>query len=162
MSYRTKINGKQIFGNNESYPEWIEFIVSQGIEVDNEGCYEGNITDFMAMMQVIEKITLKIGLDKQNILEKLEKTKRPLTSNGIFDFSYIQKEIEMNEEIDIDFRNSLFDKLYETIKEGYAFMPYALYLSCKDKLEEDKMFSTDGHFRCYKLKEGETIKVSAG
>ena len=32
MSYRTRINGNQIFGNNEWHPEWIEFVKSQGIE----------------------------------------------------------------------------------------------------------------------------------
>jgi hypothetical protein len=41
MSYRTKVNGVQVFGNNESYPEWIEFIRSQKIDVDDEKCYKG-------------------------------------------------------------------------------------------------------------------------
>jgi hypothetical protein len=37
MSYRTEVEGFQIFGNNEYYKEWIEFISSEGIEVDEEG-----------------------------------------------------------------------------------------------------------------------------
>ena len=34
MSYRTYVEGVQIFGNNEGYNEWIEFIRSQGIKID--------------------------------------------------------------------------------------------------------------------------------
>ena len=33
MSYRTYVNDTQIFGNNECYPEWINYIKSKGIEV---------------------------------------------------------------------------------------------------------------------------------
>lgn len=45
MSYRTKVNGVQIFGNNEIYPEWIEFVISQGIEIKEDGIYRGETTD---------------------------------------------------------------------------------------------------------------------
>ena len=34
MSYRTYIEDTQIFGNNECYKDWIEFIKSKNIEVD--------------------------------------------------------------------------------------------------------------------------------
>ena len=34
MSYRTYINGNQVFGNNEYYPEWIEYIESKGIVIN--------------------------------------------------------------------------------------------------------------------------------
>ena len=46
MSYRIRVNGVQIFGNNESYPEWEEFIRSQGIEIGEEGNYEGGDNRF--------------------------------------------------------------------------------------------------------------------
>ena len=39
MSYRTTVNGMQIFGNNETYPEWDEFIRSQGIAIGEDGDY---------------------------------------------------------------------------------------------------------------------------
>ena len=34
MSYRTYIEDKQIFGNNECYKDWIVFIKYKNIEVD--------------------------------------------------------------------------------------------------------------------------------
>lgn len=65
MSYRTNIEDVQIFGNNEYYPEWIDFIQSQGIEVDNEGNYSGEIHDFMGMLTTIETIVLNIEEERQ-------------------------------------------------------------------------------------------------
>ena len=38
MSYRTSVNGVQIFGNNEYYKEWTDFLKSKGIEIDEDGC----------------------------------------------------------------------------------------------------------------------------
>ena len=37
MSYRTYVNDVQVFGNDEYYSEWIEFIKAQGIDVNEEG-----------------------------------------------------------------------------------------------------------------------------
>ena len=41
MSYRTNVNGKQIFGNNEWYDEWGEYLISKGIKISDEGLYKG-------------------------------------------------------------------------------------------------------------------------
>ena len=60
MSYRTTINGSQLFGNNEFCGEWIDFIKSQGIKIDDDGNYKGEIADFMAALTVIEKITMRL------------------------------------------------------------------------------------------------------
>jgi hypothetical protein len=57
MSYRTYVNGFQIFGNNDCYQEWIDFIKSQGITVDEENNYKGDIRDFMGALVCIENIT---------------------------------------------------------------------------------------------------------
>lgn len=153
MSYRTYINETQVFGNNEYYPEWIEFITSQGIKVDNEGHYKGVITDFMGMLQTVETITMRLE-QKRNNLEN-----QNVKSHSIFDFSNIPESIIPQPKL--EYNMSLFDALSETIKTGYAFMPYQLYMACKDKLEPDKPFSTPNHFSCYKLKDGETIPISA-
>lgn len=173
MSYRVKVNGVQIFGNNESYAEWDEFIESQGIEIDEEGCYEGEITDFMAMLQVVEKITLHINDVRMKRAEKANRESKNLSDKekeiffssvwgikSIFDITNIPEEIS-KEDKDDKYRTSLFDRLTEYIHHGYAFMPYALYLACEDKLEKDKPFSVDGHFDCFKIKDGEVITVSA-
>lgn len=34
MSFRTMINDVQIFGNNQTYSEWLHFIQLNGIEID--------------------------------------------------------------------------------------------------------------------------------
>ena len=60
MSYRTRVNNTQIFGNNEYYIEWEHFIKSQGIEIDDDGCYDGEITDVMGMFDAIDKITKRL------------------------------------------------------------------------------------------------------
>ena len=60
MSYRTYIEDTQVFGNHEHYPEWIEFIKSQGITVSDDGEYDGYITDIMGMISVAEKIVMNM------------------------------------------------------------------------------------------------------
>lgn len=71
MSYRTKIENFQIFGNNESYEEWINFIKSQGIIINEEGLYSGEIKDFMGMITVLENITMNIEKERMEKREKL-------------------------------------------------------------------------------------------
>ena len=164
MSYRTYINNKQIFGNNESYPEWIAFMKSQGIEVSEEGYYEGTVTDFMGMLKTVEAITMRLYKERDNDIQSLKRNNYSGTLHGIFDLSDIPEtmitQAEANQTAD-KYDTSLFDKLQETIKSGYAFMPYQLYEACKDKLEADNLFSTPGHMNCYKIKSGEVIVVRA-
>lgn len=161
MSYRTYVNGKQIFGNNEWYPEWIAFIQKNGIEVDEEGCYEGQITDFMGALSVVENITLRIAKEREKKNEEFRKKRATRKLAEIFDWTDILKELEDQDETD-EFRESLFDRLDMIIHHSYAFMPYALYLTCKDKLEQTRPYTVDGHFDCFKVKEGEFIVVRGG
>lgn len=174
MSYRIRVNGVQIFGNNESYPEWEEFIRSQGIEIGEEGNYEGETTDFMGMLQTVENIVLHMEEERRERAKAAKEAVKRLPENeqesalsamygisSIFNFTNIPKKVSQQNKDD-RFRTSLFDMLEEYIRSGYAFMPYALYLACKDKLEPDKIFAVDGHFLCYKVKAGETIRISAG
>ena len=158
MSYRTYINGKQIFGNNEGYKEWFDFILTQGIEIDAEGNYEGTIKDFMGALETIEKITLRLTKERSE-LNKMHKNS-PRTYREIFDFTNIPNKLETQEKDD-KFRISLFDELFDVVNNGYAFMPYQFFLACEDLLEPEKMFSTEGHMNCYKIKAGETIHVKA-
>lgn len=167
MSYRTNVNGVQIFGNNEVYPEWIEFVISQGIEIKEDGIYSGKTTDFMGMLVAIEKIVLRLSKERDEIRKSLSENGCPEIENkypGLFDWSYILKDINKeNKDPKFDrFSFSLFDDILDLVHSGYAFMPYALFLACQDKLEEDNHFVLDGHFNCYKVKEGETISISAG
>ena len=60
MSYRTNVNDTQIFGNNEWYQEWIDFLKSEGIKVDREGLYDGYIVDLKGMFDTIDVITKRL------------------------------------------------------------------------------------------------------
>ena len=160
MSYRTYVNATQIFGNNEGYAEWMDFIRSQGIEIDEEGCYKGTITDFMSALTTIEKITLRLAKERKERNEALRKKGCDMKLVEIFDWSNIPEELSEQDPED-KFSTSLFDRLVEVVNQGYAFMPYTFYQACKDKLERDNCFSTSGHLTCFKVKEGEVIEVKA-
>ena len=182
MSYRTTIEDFQIFGNNEIYPEWLEFIKSQGITIDEEGNYSGEIHDFMGMLTTIETIVLNLEKERQKEIESLRqreikaKNAREDTKfftealhnpesryykHSMFDLTNIYRDTlrDMNEKG--PYLNSLSDRIFEIVSTGYIFMPYQVYNVCMDKLEPCEEFSTPNHFLCYRLKDGETIHVSA-
>ena len=168
MSYRTTINGVQIFGNNEYYPEWISFIKSQGITIGEDGQYDGRIADFMAAMDVCERIVLRLDAERIADLERLRKEHRnsdPQSKEWIerryaslFDLTGIRRKI--SEEPRSAQRPFLFDELYDLVDSGYLFLPMALYEACKKDLVPD--FAHPERFRAYKLKKGRTIRVHAG
>ncbi len=147
MSYRIQVEGKQLFGNGECPKKWIDFIKSQGIEVNEDDCYEGEITNFMDCLNTVEDIVM----DKSKNI-----TYDRYSQNGLFDLSYILKAIENNE-------SSLLYSLQNLVNNGYLFLPYALYEICKNKLEvtyiHDK--ETDSLKRIYKIKDGEKITTQA-
>jgi hypothetical protein len=167
MSYRTCVEGEQIFGNNDYYPEWIEFIKSQGIEVDEDQCYEGQIFDFMGALITIEKIVMRLHKEKEELRATLDGKIGNKKMYGLFDFTHIVDAIAMNNQVDengnrvLEYGDSLFDELCDVLNSSYAFMPYALFAACEDKLEPINSYSTKDHFYCYKLKDGETIYVRA-
>lgn len=176
MSYRTLVNDIQVFGNNEYYPEWIEFIKSQGIAVNEDGYYEGDITDFMGALSVIEQIVLRLNKEqeernqkrREHIQKLSDEQRETLQKSGfriqsLFDFRNIPEFLEKQDEFSPNdrYNSSLLDQLFETVNQSYAFMPYTFYKACEDKLEEAEMFSTDGHLHCFKVKNGEKIHVRA-
>ena len=132
MSQRTYVNDVQIFGNNEYYPEWIEFIKTQGIDVDEDGNYEGEITDFMAGLECVESIVLRMEKERQDQIKELSNKSSNFHKSSLFDLTNIYQEsinaLEENDEYEI----SLFDRL-----------------------------STKRHFHCFKLKDGKRIHVKA-
>ena len=164
MSYRTSVNGTQIFGNNEYYTEWIEFIRSQGVEVDEDGLYEGEITDVMGAVVTIEKIVLRMEEERRaqmskidDLLKKKESTEHleELRPVSLFDF-------RRNYENLISHDIALTDAMSDLQENAYIFMSCAFIDACGDSIEGDKHFSTPNHFMCYKIKKGCAIKVSAG
>ena len=161
MSYRTYVNDVQVFGNNEYYPEWIEFIKTQGIDVNENGNYEGDITDFMDGLKCVETIVLRMEKERQDQIKELSNKSSNFYKSSLFDLTNIYQEsinaLEENDEYEI----SLFDRLYQFLEDGYIFMPYAFFKACEYMLEKDHVFSTKKHFNCFKLKEGKRIHVKA-
>ena len=145
MSYRTYIEKTQVFGNNEYYKEWEDFIESQGIEIGVDGDYDGEITDIQGMFDVIEKITKRLIKERHEQVEKGETW-----------FGKPYKELaDLTDLIDVD-ENILLSNIY-MIEHAYCFLPYQVYKAVEEKLEE---------FRPYvgkiTLKPNEKIQVSAG
>ena len=170
MSYRTYVNNKQIFGNNECYPEWLEFIKSQGISIDEECGYEGEITDVMGAVIAIEQIIEKIENHRRELIAEydvkennIKEESKDYMPTSIFDLrsnfdNYLkEKETFPNDTTN----NSLTDRMIEIRNNGYIFTSCAFLDACKDDIEQAHCFSTPQHFYCYKIKEGHTIKVKA-
>ena len=165
MSYRTSVNDVQIFGNNEYYPEWIEFIKSQGIEVNDDGCYDGEITDVMGALKTIEKIVMQ--LEKEHREEKVDKWEdNYITSESgelyksLFNFSYIYDKVVDSE--GKRYSNHLTDLLIEIKNNSYVFMPLAFLQACGESIKKGHISRTDGRLYTYSLIDGKKIKVHAG
>ena len=157
MSYRTYINGTQIFGNNESYQEWIDFIKSKGIEVGEEGQYDGYITDLQGMFNVIDKIT-------QNLINK--RHEEVLKGEKDWEGKPYRELTDLSESMWLADNTALLMYNMQMINHAYCFMPYQAYKAVENIIEiSDKPYiSEDGRewYCCtYKLKEGKMIHVEA-
>jgi hypothetical protein len=165
LSYRTRINNVQIFGNNEYYSEWIEFIKSQSIAVGEDGDYDGEIVDVMNALKVIENIVLRIEKEHREDGISPYDTHRIVSQDGLsytslFDFSYVYDKI-LQEDIDKTSR-SLTDQLLEIQKNSYMFMPLAFLSACGDCIKKNYSSITDGRLYNYSLVDGKKIHVHAG
>ena len=168
MSYRTEVNGIQVFGNDEYYPEWIEFIKSQGISVNEEGRYEGHITDFMSAIKACEQIVLRLDDEIKERFAHLEHTINTADpeaqawlakhNKSLFDLTPIRRKTD--EDADKTLGTRLFDELYDLVEYGYLLIPIKLFNACRDDIELDLGNKT--RFRAYRLKEGRQINVHAG
>ena len=170
MSYRTTVNGYQIFGNNECYLDWIKFIQSQGIKVDLDNNYEGEITDVMGALIAIEKIIDKIETERCKQILEFKKSYKvyneridEIAPRSIFDlrpqyYAFIKQRNTMPDD---EYNNSITDRMLDVYENGYAFLSCAFLTACKDDIERDHAFTVPGHFNCYKIKKDHTIKVKA-
>ncbi len=152
MSYRTYVNDTQIFGNNECYPEWINYIKSKGIEVGENDSYTGELDDFMEALDVVESIVMKLEAERR------ENKKNGLSfhTKSIFDLGEIYDAVAACPDDE-----SLLDKEIEYVKNAYIFMPYAFFKACEDIVEYTGLSFEGRHTRMYKLKDGCKIKVEA-
>lgn len=152
MSYRTYINDTQVFGNNEYYPEWIAYLKSKGIEENEDGCYEGELTDFMEALDIIEEIVMNMEKERRENKKNGER----FHATSIFDLGNIYDNVLNNPT-----EESLLDKEMHYVENGYMFLPYAFYKACEDIIEY-KGIGLGKHIRIYELKKGCKITVSAG
>ena len=156
MSYRTRINGIQIFGNNEYYQEWIDFIRSEGIEVDEEDLYDGYIENLQGMFNVIDIITRGLINDRHNQVIAGE-----LTWEG----KPYRELTDLSESMWLNDRTPLFTFNIQMIEHAYCFLPYQLFKAVEDIIEEcghdDPGAVMLGYIR-YRLKDGKRIHVNAG
>ena len=160
MSYRTTVNGVQIFGNND-YPEvWIDFVKSQGIEVDENQCYEGDITDFMGALVTLEEYVIQLNKRREELSEKFNGLIGKNKIENLLDFSNRFEKIA-NQDPEDKYGYCLFDELMLIIDETYAFIPYVFFKACEDDLVREHIYTTAKHFHCYKLKDGAKIHVKA-
>ena len=153
MAYRTYINDIQVFGNDEYYPEWIEYIKSKGIIIGVDGDYDGEIDDFMEALDVIESIVMNIETERKSRKNNGIK----YLNQSIFDLGIIYDGVVENPT-----EESLLDEEIRFIKNGYMFMPYAFLKACEDVVEYKGHSLKGKHKNIFKLKDGCKIKVSAG
>lgn len=152
MSYRVSVNGTQLFGNNCSYPEWDEYVRSQGIVPDKDGSYEGELNDFHAGVLALEAAV------KRLMAERKADRYQSKEFGSYFDFSDYERWI--NEHV-----QTVFDACWEIAAMGYAFMPFAFWMACRDMIEPvDPAPDPDGALRVrkYKFKDGCAAHVRAG
>lgn len=173
MSYRTYVNGVQLFGNNEYYPEWIDFVKTQGAQVSEDGVYSCAITDFDGAMKAVQSITKRLveeyRIQQETSLREIDKIlaedpedkelleMRREWEPSVFDLGYIRKKFDPS-------CVNLFDALYDVLTSHILFLPWQLYDACRDKLVRippEKIKSTY-RIRRYKIKPSETILCSAG
>ena len=173
MSYRTVVNDVQIFGNNEYYPEWIEYIRSQGIEIDEDGCYEGEITDVMGAVIAIEKVIQRLEEERR---QKIREFKRSLKNveekdlpeyvdrpTSLFDFRKNYDDyLDVQERFpDDEYNKSITDRMMDLRKDAYIFMSCLFLDACGDMITRVRHFTVPGHLNCYEIKKGCRIKVHA-
>lgn len=171
MSYRTYINDVQVFGNNEYYPEWIEYLEKQGIEIGVDGDYEGEITNFMEALDVVESIVIRLESERREKLRQFNEDckkksvtdeERKILEESVFGIKSIFDLRHIYDDVVNDNETSLLDKEFHYLECGYMFMPYAFFKACENKLERAGHKFKSKHFYNFKIKEGETISVSAG
>lgn len=160
MSYRTYINGKQVFGNNEYYPEWIDFIKSQGIEVSEDGDYDGYVVDVMGAIETIEKIILRLAKEYEGE-ERLDRLGDKVVYNEMFDFSSTYRNILQDQKD--KYGLPLTDHMMKLKEYGYVFMSVAFIEACGGLIEIDReKSSVFNRLYTYKLKKGKVLPVRAG
>lgn len=156
MSYRTRINGHQVFGNNESYKEWTDFLKSEGIEIDEDVCYDDYTDNLQGVFDAIDKITRRLIDERHQSVIKGEKgiTGKPL-----------QELTDLSGSVWLDDKTPLLMFNMCMLEEAYCFLPYQVFKAVGDVIEEcenDEPGAVLLGYKYYRLKDGKRIHVHAG
>lgn len=169
MSYRTFVNGVQIFGGNELPPRWIGYLKENNIvsDEDREYVYAFDTQDFMGILKVMEEIVTDYEEEQQQRIKditehnshfenlpkkKKEEIKDRLGLRSIFDLAPADKST---------ISDTLFDHLMECVKSAKMFLPYAFFRACERDLEQEKIFSMPNRIYSYRLKPGKMVHIEA-
>lgn len=156
MSYRVRVNGVQVFGNNESYQEWDDFLKSKGVKIDEEGCYDAYIDDLQGMFSVIDTITRRLIKERH---EQVVKGEKSFLGKPYVELTDLSDSIWLNDE------TPLLEYNIRMINNAYCFMPYQLFKAVEDIIEicgHDGSGAATLGYRYYRLKDGKRIHVYAG
>lgn len=153
MSYRMCIENTQLFGNNEDYPEWEEFIKTQDVKFDGDGCYSGYITDVQKMFEVIDAITRRLINEQHEKVLRGDTDYKGDPKKELTDWS---NSMYLNENTPI----LMFNKMI--VENAICFMPYIAYKAVEKKIEtvrgEHKNTGVSWYIK-YKIKPGKKIRV---
>ena len=158
MSYRTNINDTQIFGNNQWYQEWIDFLKSEGIEVDeDDGFYDGYIDNLKGMFDVIDKITKRLINDRH---KKVVAGERDWEGKPLKELTDLSGSMWLKDD-----KISILTFNIQMIENAYCFLPYQVFKAVEDVIEgckHDDSGAVALGYRYYRLKDGKRIHVHAG
>lgn len=145
MSYRTYVgtsekNTIQILGNNESYQPLFEELKRQGIEINEDGCFEGKIKEIQPIIDILE----------QYIWDKDIQMKKFKRSNGeqadIFNLRPDKKQLECG---------GFTYQMQELQQNGYIFVTANLVNYLEESIEEE--YDCELNRFIYKIKEDKEV-----
>ena len=155
MSDRTRLDGHQIFGNNDYFEEYVDFLKSQGVEVSEEGLYDGTITDVEGLFKVIDTITKKMIKEAH---ERVEQGLKDWDERPYLELADLSRSMWLDNKVPV----LMFNK--QMVENAYIFLPYQVFKILEDKIEPISGRydgDVDWSFCSYKLKDGEVITVSS-
>lgn len=155
MSYRVRVNGVQVFGNNESYQEWDDFLESKGVKIDEEGCYDAYIDDLQGMFNVVDTVTRRLIKERHEQVVKGERC---------FGKPYAEL-TDLSDSMWLNDETPLLEHNMYWINNAYCFLPYQLFKAVEDIIEicgHDGSGAVKLGYSYYRLKDGKRIYVCAG
>jgi hypothetical protein len=162
MSYRTYIEDVQVFGNNESYPEWFAFIRSQGIDIDEDGCYEGDVHDVMGMFAAIDKITRQLVQERDALIAE-EKTLIARSGHAHQETPRRPSPTDFSSWVRND--EPILATNMRIIDKSCLFAPYRAYLAIKDELRPARQTYHANGLRwdlcSYEPKDGDSVRIDS-